>query len=315
MKTGAGAALLNGPRHARSPSRAPPREGSRPARHGQAARRPQAGRARGRRARAPARRGGRRGRHHASTRAARPCATRARPTTTSPSELVDELPVPVIVSGGHGRRRAHPLGVRAHRLRRGHARPRRARQPVAVRAGARRARRRADARGDPRRVALGRSTAPRSTSARSARARYLRKFHPWYVERLGAPQGASRTRCSAQTTLDEQRAVLRLPARYLIAPPAASSPVRLTRAVSVFRPAGLRSMQKDVILTPEGLEKLKRRSSTSPPRSAARSPSASRKRASSATSRRTPSTTTPRTSRRCSRRGSPRSRTSSAPRR
>jgi hypothetical protein len=65
-----------------------------------------------------------------------------------------------------------------------------------------------------------------------------------------------------------------------------------------------RDMPKDIILTPEGLEKLQSSSTSSRPRSGARSPSASRRRASSATSPRTPSTTTPRTSRRCSRRGS-----------
>ena len=34
--------------------------------------------------------------------------------------------------------------------------------------------------------------APSSTSARSARARYLRKFYPWYVARLGLPSHAAR---------------------------------------------------------------------------------------------------------------------------
>ena len=67
-------------------------------------------------------------------------------------------------------------------------------------------------------------------------------------------------------------------------------------------------MPKDVILTPEGLEKLKDELEDLQTTAAARSPSASRRRGSSATSRRTPSTTTPRTSRRCSRRGSPSSR-------
>ena len=73
--------------------------------------------------------------------------------------------------GGRKRRRgAHPRGVRVHRLRGGHARPRRARQPVAVRAGAGHARRRAVARGDPRRVALGRRPCGGASRARARRA-------------------------------------------------------------------------------------------------------------------------------------------------
>ena len=61
---------------------------------------------------------------------------------------------------------------------------------------------------------------------------------------------------------------------------------------------------RESLITPEGLEKLKRSSRSSDRRSGARSPSGSRRRASSATSPRTPSTTTPRTSRRCSSSGS-----------
>ena len=40
-------------------------------------------------------------------------------------------------------------------------------------------------------------------------ARYLRKFHPWYVERLGAPKAVQDALQRAET-LDEQRAVLLL---------------------------------------------------------------------------------------------------------
>jgi tRNA-dihydrouridine synthase B len=40
-------------------------------------------------------------------------------------------------------------------------------------------------------------------------ARYLRKFHPWYVERLGAPKAIQDALQRAET-LDEQRAVLLL---------------------------------------------------------------------------------------------------------
>jgi tRNA-dihydrouridine synthase len=40
-------------------------------------------------------------------------------------------------------------------------------------------------------------------------ARYLRKFHPWYVERIGAPKAVQDALQRAET-LDEQRAVLLL---------------------------------------------------------------------------------------------------------
>ena len=70
-------------------------------------------------------------------------------------ELVEELPVPVIVSGGMEGARAHPLGLRAHRLRRGHAGPWRTREPVAVRAGPGRADRGTERRRGARGMALG----------------------------------------------------------------------------------------------------------------------------------------------------------------
>ena len=40
-------------------------------------------------------------------------------------------------------------------------------------------------------------------------ARYLRKFHPWYVERLGAPK-AVQDALQRADTLEEQREVLLL---------------------------------------------------------------------------------------------------------
>ena len=67
--------------------------------------------------------------------------------------------------------------------------------------------RRADARGDPRRVAAGCSTAPSSTSGPDRAARYLRKFHPWYVERLGEGK-ALQAALQQADTIDEQRAVI-----------------------------------------------------------------------------------------------------------
>ena len=82
------------------------------------------------------------------------------------------------------RRRRRARGVRADGRRGRDARARRARQPVAVRRARRgtRARRRAARRCS--RSSTGRSIAPSSTSARTRAARYLRKFYPWYVERL-----------------------------------------------------------------------------------------------------------------------------------
>ena len=76
--------------------------------------------------------------HHLPPALGRRCATRARRTTTWRAQLVAELAGPGDRLRRDARRRARPLGVRAHRLRGGDARPRRAGQPVAVRAGARR---------------------------------------------------------------------------------------------------------------------------------------------------------------------------------
>jgi nifR3 family TIM-barrel protein len=67
-------------------------------------------------------------------------------------------------------------------------------------------------------------------------ARYLRKFHPWYVERLGAPKAIQDALQRAEN-LDEQRAVLLLscapssPDQALISGPPDE------RAVSIFSPA------------------------------------------------------------------------------
>ena len=57
-----------------------------------------------------------------------------------------------------------------------------------------------------RRVDVGRSTAPRSTSARAAPPRYLRKFHPWYVERLARPARQGACRPLQQTATSPTRA-------------------------------------------------------------------------------------------------------------
>ena len=150
-------------RRGRGPRRA---RGLRPAGHRQAARRRHARRSEGSRsptgwstrpASPPS----------ASTRAPPPCTTRARPTTTSRPELVQTLPGAGDDLRRPARRRACPLGLRAHRRRRGHARPRLARQPVAVRAGPGPARGRARSGTRCSTSGRGSSTARRSTSAPS----------------------------------------------------------------------------------------------------------------------------------------------------
>jgi tRNA-dihydrouridine synthase len=124
------------------------------------------------------------------------------------AELVRELPVPVIVSGGmegaeHIRWVFEHTGCAAVMLARG-------------------------ALGNPWLFAevLGERTAQPTTDEVLAEwhwiidraeehlgaeraARYLRKFHPWYVDRLGAPSGV-RDALQRAGTLDEQRAVLLL---------------------------------------------------------------------------------------------------------
>ena len=129
----------------------------------------------------------------------------------------------------------------------------------------------------PRRRALGE---PRA-------ARYLRKFYPWYVARLRAGRAerasACRRRCSsaddarrrargccgalrdgARAGASERRSAGLARPRYTAAlaggRPPRSSP--LTAGFCVSAPAGPRTaieghMPKDVILTPEGLKKLK----------------------------------------------------------
>ena len=186
---------------------------------------------------------------------------------------------------------------------------------------------RADARGGPRRARLGdgpRRRAPR----RRARGALPAQVLPLVRRRGSAAARRCRTRSSATASLAEARArSLRWSARARL-----RRPQRRSRRYTARPPSRRRSprssglscdgvdqheatMPKDVILTPEGLEKLKDELEHLQTTAGARSPSASRRRASSATSPRTPSTTTPRTSRRCSRRGSPSSRSSCAPRR
>ena len=138
----------------------------------------------------------------------------------------------------------------AHRRRRGDARPRRAREPVAVRAGARHARRAAHARRGPRRARLGhglRRRAPRRASARGAScASSTPGTSSAWRSATSAP-----SRCSARSSRRRPSPRRGLPSR--------------ASAAWLPRPEGgpwaplycAAAMSKDVILTPEGLEKLK----------------------------------------------------------
>ena len=320
MKTGAGAALIRDPDTAVAVARAA-RRGVRAARHRQAARRARARRREGfevaRRLVEDA------GRRRRSTFHPRSAAVRHKgmPDYELAARLVDELPVPVIVSGGMEGAEHIRGRVRAHRLRGGDAGARRPRQPVAVRAGPRHARR--GARAATRSSPSGSGSMDRAVEhlGPERAARYLRKFHPWYVERARRRQG----RAGRAPAGGHDRGAARRDRRRWRRPSPPETAATMTRR-SARHSAGLahsrthfpkdRRMQKDVILTPEGLEKLKQEIEYLSERpSAARSRSASRKPASSATSPRTPSTTTPRTSRRCSRRASRSSRRSCARRR
>ena len=206
-KTGAGAALLEDPDTRRRASRARPREGSGlpvtvKLRSGRSA-----GRRRRRRARPPARRRGRRRRRSPSTRARAAVHHKGAPDYDARrASWSTTLPAPVILVRRPARRRARSREAFERHGRGGRdARARRARQPVAVRAAARAAR---DGRAD----AATRSS-PSSTGSidravehlgASARGRYLRKFYPWYVERLG--RGEARRRPPAATATSPRRA-------------------------------------------------------------------------------------------------------------
>ena len=189
-KTGAGAALLSDHELAVRIATAAI-EGSGPARDRQAAL--------GARARRPL---GRRARGSASPtpgvaaialhpRTGRRSSTRAAPTTRLVRELIRRVDVPVVVSGGLRQRRARRVDAYAES---GAAarddRPRSARQPVDLRelTGRRR--------GAPRRDEVVAELlwvidrAAEHLGEQRATA-YLRKFYPWYLERLGLPRRAN----------------------------------------------------------------------------------------------------------------------------
>ena len=85
-------------------------------------------------------------------------------------ELVESLPVPVIVTGGHGRPRPRALGLRVHGLRGGHAGAWLARQSVAVLAGPGAARLGADGGRDCGGMALGAGSRGGASRRRPGRA-------------------------------------------------------------------------------------------------------------------------------------------------
>ena len=81
-------------------------------------------------------------------------------------------------------------------------------------------------------------------------ARYLRKFHPWYLARLSAPASTQ----AALQCAEDLRPAARDPPGAALPCCAARDPSRLTHRLL----KGRLGMQKDVILTPEGLENLKK---------------------------------------------------------
>ena len=254
-KTGAGAALLEDPDTAVAVARAA-REGSRPAGHRQAALRPGAGRRDGVDARPPARRGGRRRPAIAFHPRSAAVHHKGTPDYELAARLVAELPVPgdplrrPAATPSTIRRVFEHTGAAAVMLARGALgnpwlfaqvlgarddEPTPRRGPRRARLGDR-PRRRAPRRG-PRR-ALPAQVLPLVRRRGWARAARLQDA----LQRTDArPSSAPCWRCS------------RRPAR-----PSGVSPVGLDgRAVTCSPPRRTDGMPKDVILTPEGLEKLK----------------------------------------------------------
>ena len=134
----------------------------------------------------------------------------------------------------------------------------------------------------------GSSTAPRSTSASERAARYLRKFYPWYLARLGIAARGGRVpaarRPSLRTRVREligsrrpARRAIRTPRLRAGREPVAIVPRRRARrcapqqgfAIGHFWSLGarfsapatitrkVRDVARESLITPEGLEKLK----------------------------------------------------------
>ena len=261
MKTGAGAALMKDPDTAVAVARAAA-EGSGLPGHREAARR-------GDRRRAPAGRGGRRRRHHLPPAHGQgppqgpPRLRAGRPGRAGPPGAGDRL-------RRDARGRPHPLGVRVHGRRGDHARARLAREPVAVRGAARRPRRGARAATRSSTSGCGCSTAPRSTSAPTARPATCASSTPGTSSVSATPArssgrppaGRHAGRAAGADRRPANRGFRRVGRCYHAAlrrTRPGAPPVRsVQRAFSFSGPdLGRRAMQKDVLLTPEGLDKLK----------------------------------------------------------
>ena len=132
------------------------------------------------------------------TRGRRQSGTRAAPTTRSTRELAERVEVPVIVSGGLEERRGGPRRLRGVRGRRGDDRPWLARQPLGLRR-THRAAHGAAGRAEVAAELLWTIDRAEEHMGTERAGRYLRKFYPWYVERLGASP-SSPTSCSATPT-------------------------------------------------------------------------------------------------------------------
>ena len=103
-------------------------------------------------------------------------------------ELVERVEVPVIVSGGLSSAEAARRAYERVRRRRGDDRPRLARQPLAVRGADRPPRRSRPRRAEVAAELLWVIDGAEEHLGRERAERYLRKFYPWYVERLEAPE-------------------------------------------------------------------------------------------------------------------------------
>ena len=115
-------------------------------------------------------------------------------------ELVERVEVPVIVSGGLSQRRGGPPRLRGVGRRRGDDRPRLARQPLGVRGTDRPPQPSRRAREEVAAELLWVIDRAEEHLGTERAERYLRKFYPWYMERLEAPAAGCATSSSAAPT-------------------------------------------------------------------------------------------------------------------